>query len=409
MRTASLRTTFVCVLLAITLSGTAPDIFVRCAARGRPGGALLVEGGAQLICELSGALKKVRWYAENFNGKHGFSCLRDVVQRVKNSADALAYKIDAFVDKFMMGNQNDVICLADFEANHKKIPSTKNSAKLSGCYKHWYNINDYIHDVEEELNEKIKQFSGVARGESWKKGLSSVFDANTRGGDCPLTQHISLGGDGCTGELDQHGTPYGGLWEIKGVDYDRCGAYDCSCSNYYYPYPHPEIYWIGDGDSGEARTLRTLREDLKTLKEADGSTCTKQDVTPSYPQTQDYENSDSGDSRADGSDDVRGNADNIETEQQTGDSFGEIDNNATVVSKNHGDSHTHSETGGQNSRNNGSNSVRASTDNNASTVSAQHSPLHADIHISSNCRLGGVIFMFAGILFGKTFVFFPIR
>ncbi|KAH8619275.1 hypothetical protein ERJ75_000176200 [Trypanosoma vivax] len=409
MRTASLRKTLVGVFLAATLSGTAPDIFVRCAAKGKPGGALLVEGGAQLICDLSGALKKVRWYAENFNGKHGFSCSKEAVQRVKSIAEALANKVDAFIDEFEKSSEQDLPCLAENNSRYNKPTYTKNNPKLSGCHSHWRGINGFARDVEKELDEKIKRFTdGVVGGESWISGVSSVFGADTRGDGCPLTQHHSRTETRCKGKLDEDGKIYGGLWFIKGVDYDKCDTYYCSCSDYYYPYAHPKIYWIGDSFGYDAETLRTLREDLKTLKEAEKSKCTNLHTALStHTQTQLHGNNDNDNSGADRRDDVRGNADGIETEQQTGDSFGAADTNATVVSKNHGEPRGRSETSGHYSRNNDSNSMRASTDNNASTVPAQNSPLYTDVHISSSCRLGGVIFVFAGVFFGKTFILFP--
>ncbi|KAH8617742.1 hypothetical protein ERJ75_000344100 [Trypanosoma vivax] len=203
MRTASLRTTLVGVLLAITLSGTAPDIFARCAAEGRPGSALLVEGGAQLICGLSGALKKVEQYAENFNADRGFLCLKDVAQRIKSNAKTLADKIDAFIDKFEKANGDD-ICLGDFDTGRMNPASTGNNDKLSGCRSHWRGINGFTHDVIDELDEKIKKFTDVASGgESWVSGVSNVF-VNARGGECPLTQHNPLLGSRCKGKLDEN-------------------------------------------------------------------------------------------------------------------------------------------------------------------------------------------------------------
>ncbi|KAG8340033.1 putative variant surface glycoprotein, (VSG) [Trypanosoma vivax] len=408
MRTASLRTTLVGVFLAATLSGTAPDIFVRGAARGRPGGPLLVDGGAQLICELSGALKKVRRYAENFREKSGFSCLKDVAQRVKSNARKLTDKIDAFIDEFENNNGDD-ICLADLDTRRVKHASTKNNDKLSGCRSNWHGISGLTHDVEEELNEKIEKFTGVGSdGESWINGVSNVF-GDTRENGCPLTQHHSRTETHCKGKLDEYETPYGGLWEIKGVDYNRCYEYDCSCSGDYYS-AHPKIYWIGDDDNDYANMLKNLREDLKTLKKSDESKCTNLHTALStHTPTRLHGNNDNDDSHADGSDDVRENADGIETERQTGGSSGSADTNTTVVSENYGDSRARRETSGRNSRNDDSNPMRVSTDNNASTVPAQNSPLYTDVHISSNCHLGGVIFMFAGVFFGKTFIFSPIR
>ncbi|CCD19812.1 variant surface glycoprotein, (VSG), putative [Trypanosoma vivax Y486] len=291
MRTASMRTTLVGVFLAVTLSSTGPDIFVRCAARGRPGGALLVEGGAQLICDLSGALKKVRHYAENFYKNHGSSCLRDLVQHVKNSADTLTNQIDAFVDKFEKGNEGGAVCLAEINARHHEAPSTKGDARLSGCYEDWRGIDGFTRDVEKELNETIKMFYGVADRESWKNGVSSVFGTNARGPGCPLTLHEASMGAGCKGKLHQYGTTYGGLWEIKGVDYERCDEYDCSCTGHYSP--EPRIYWIGDDDNDYANMLKTLREDLRTLKKAEESKCTNLHMALStHTQTQFHGNND---------------------------------------------------------------------------------------------------------------------
>ncbi|CCD19983.1 hypothetical protein ERJ75_000454600 [Trypanosoma vivax] len=408
MRTASLRTTLVGVFLAATLSGTAPDIFVRCTARGRPGGALLVEGGAELICELSGTLKKVWQYAENFYKNHGFSCLRDVAQRVKDSAEALTYKIDDFIFEFEKGNWEDVICLAETNTRRNEATYTKDGGKLSGCHKRRYDNNAFIDDLEKELNGKIEIFSGVGGGTGWKNGVSDVFGTDARGPGCPLTLHEASFRTDCKGKLHRYSTPYGGLWEIKGVNYERCSEHDCSCSDYYSP--EPKIYWIGDDDNDYANMLRTLREDLKTLKEADESKCIKRAMEPTRsPQTQLHENSDNEVSHANISDNVHGNAGGIETEQHTGGGFGAADTNATVVAENHGEPRARSETSHHGSRNNDSNSMRASTDDNASTVPAQNSPLYTDIHISSSCHLGGVIFVFAGIFFGKTFILSPMR
>ncbi|KAG8339608.1 putative variant surface glycoprotein, (VSG) [Trypanosoma vivax] len=408
MRTASLRTTLVGVFLAATLSGTAPDIFVRGAARGRPGSALLVEGGAQLICDLSGALKNVEHYAEKYHRTHGFSCTGPVAERVKNKASKLADKINNFVFSFESGRHGS-LCLVSRNTPRNSAATVENNELLKGCRLNRHNTHSvYTHSgVTNELENAISKFTAVINGESWKNGASSVF-GDTRENDCPLTLHRASMDTECVGELDQHGTTYGGLWVIKGEHYGHCSEYYCSCS--WYSSPKPKIYWLGNGSSYDAEMLRTLREDLKTLNEAGESKCANLHTALStHTQTQLHENNDNDNSHADRRDDVRGNADNIETEKQTGDSSGSTDTNATVVSKNHGEPHARSETSGRNSRNNDSNSMRASTDNNASTVSAQNSPLYADIHISSNCHLGGVIFVFAGVFFGKTFILFPTR
>ncbi|KAH8619420.1 hypothetical protein ERJ75_000164800 [Trypanosoma vivax] len=408
MRTASLRTTLVGVFLAATLSGTAPDIFVRGAARGKPGSALLVDGGVQLICDLSGALKKVEHYAEKYHRTHGFSCTGPVAERVKNSASELAREIDNFVFSFEGGRYGSS-CLISRKTPGNSAVTVDNNELLKGCRHNRDNThNVYTHSgVTNELENAISKFTTVVNGESWKNGVSSVFE-NTRENECPLTLHRASMNTQCKGELDQHGTTYGGLWVIKGEHYGYCSEYYCSCS--WYSSPEPKIYWIDDDSSYHAETLKTLREDLKTLNEAGALKCTNLHTALStHTQTQLHKKNDNDNSHADRSDDVHVNADNIETEQQTGDSSGSADTNATVVSKNHGDSRARSETSTRNSRNNDSNPMRASTDNNASTVSVQNSPLYADIHISSNCHLGGVIFMFAGVFFGKTFILSPMR
>ncbi|KAG8340032.1 putative variant surface glycoprotein, (VSG) [Trypanosoma vivax] len=407
MRTASLRTTLVGVFLAATLSGTAPDIFVRCAARGRPGGPLLVEGGAQLICELSGALKKVEHYAEKYHRTHGFSCTGPAAERVKNAAHRLAREIDNFVLSFE-GDHYGSTCLISRDTPRNSAATVGNNELLKGCRSSRNNIrNAGTHgDVTNELDNAISKFTAVGSSVSWENGVSSVFGTNTRGQGCPLTLHKASMDTRCVGKLDEYGKRYGGLWEIRGEHYSYCSEHDCSCQGYYSP--EPKIYWIGDGSSYDAEMLRTLREDLKTLNEAGESKCASLHTALStHTQTHLHENNDNDNSGADTGDDVGENADSIETEQHTGGSSGSTDTNATVVSENYGDSRARSETGGHSSSNNDSNPMRASTDNNASTVPAQNSPLYADIHISSNCHLGGVIFMFAGVFFGKTFIFSP--
>ncbi|CCD20533.1 hypothetical protein, conserved in T. vivax, (fragment), partial [Trypanosoma vivax Y486] len=371
--------------------------------------ALVVEGGAQLICELSGALKKIEQYAEKYHRTHGFSCTGLVAERVKNSASELAREIDNFVFSFEGGRYGSS-CLISRKTPGNSAVTVDNNELLKGCRHSRNNIhNPGTHrSVTNELDNAISKFTSVVIGESWKNGVSSVF-GDTRENDCPLTLHRARMNTQCVGKLDMYGKRYGGLWEIKGEHYSYCSEDDCSCSDDY-SYAHPKIYWIDDDYSYHAETLRALREDLKTLNEAEESMCTNLHTALATPQkTQHHENNDNDNSRADRGDDVRGNADGIETEQQTGDSSGSADTNATVVSKNHGDSRARSETSTRNSRNNDSNPMRASTDNNASTVPAQNSPLYADVHISSNCRLGGVIFVFAGVFFGKTFILSPMR
>ncbi|KAG8339533.1 putative variant surface glycoprotein, (VSG) [Trypanosoma vivax] len=410
MRTALLRTTLVGVLLAATLSGTAPDIFARCAAEGRPGSALLVEGGAQLICDLSGALKKVGQYAEKYHRTHGFSCTGPVAEQVKDKASKLASKIDTFVSIFESGYYGSASCLVNGNTPWNSARTVKDNESLKGCHHNGNSIRSVEShgSVMEELESSISRFTAVIGGESWKSGVSSVF-RNTRGNECPLTLHEASMNTHCAGKLNQYGSTYGGLWKIKGEHYEMCNLYECTCSDYY-SYAHPKIYWIGDGDSYDAEMLRTLREDLKTLNEGGESKCANLHTALStHTQTQLHENNDKDNSRVDRRDGVHGNGDNVETEQQAGGSSGSTDTNATVVSENYGDSRARSEPSSLNSRNNDSNSMRASTDDNASTAPAQNSPLYTDIHISSSCRLGGVIFVFAGVFFGKTFILFPMR
>ncbi|KAH8620231.1 hypothetical protein ERJ75_000075900 [Trypanosoma vivax] len=268
-------------LLTVVLSGTALDIFVSVGGSGVPGGPLLVEGGAELICGLSGALKKVNWFAEIFRkrGDHAW-CKQQIAEKVKSAAEKLANEIDAFIALFESVHQDDkdMFCLATGNSVPNRRVSLPND-RLGGCAGHWKFNGNYNHsDVAEELNERITAFTGGrAGGVDWKQGTSSVFGSRLRNdAGCPLTQHKPSSAPRCGGKLDQYGTVYGGLWKIVGEGYGSCSENECSCSKHYAYDAKPKIYWIGadaENSLGRATLLKQLRENFSELGKGSEEGC----------------------------------------------------------------------------------------------------------------------------------------
>ncbi|KAH8618012.1 hypothetical protein ERJ75_000335600 [Trypanosoma vivax] len=188
---------------------------------GAEGGPLLVEGAAEAICNLSGALKEVANVSlqiEAAIGKEKLNCKTDTVKDAVEQARDAAGKIDDFIREFENKNGDLIICLATTARGYPKA-AVGTHERLAGCRanasvynassnasiedRHWSAL---LEGVERRLNVAYNLFNDYSY--LWKWDEFGVFGRST---NCTLT----MGGGNSGGLLTADGKKYADLWEIR--------------------------------------------------------------------------------------------------------------------------------------------------------------------------------------------------
>ncbi|KAG8338922.1 hypothetical protein TRVL_10250 [Trypanosoma vivax] len=261
-----LTVTAACYLLSISLTSC-----VYGGHHGKLGSALLEKGGADKICELSGALKHVAWTLNASRGREVPACHKaareDLIEKIKEYYSGIDSTIKLFISK---NNKQDyhyrsVVCLAtgNDSSGYKPIDGTLEE-KLPGCTDKTMKDKEplSITNASNMLKEKIAVFYSVAKSsyDNWLTGRASAFGRS--GEMCPFTE---VGG---WWEIEGHGKAFGGLFKVN-----TYGGFD-------YPeqYNYPQIYWLG-GDESEG-AMKHVLETLNVLEKGGADEVCKSGVVP---------------------------------------------------------------------------------------------------------------------------------
>ncbi|KAG8342660.1 putative variant surface glycoprotein, (VSG) [Trypanosoma vivax] len=252
---------FVGVFLTL-LSASSPCLAL--SFEGAEGGPLLVEGAAEAICNLSGALKEVANVSlqiEAAIGKEKLNCKTDTVKDAVEQARDAAGRIDDFIKEFESKNGERMICLATTARGYSKA-TVDTDKRLAGCRanasvynasstasigdrRHWSAL---LEGVGEKLYAAYALFNNDSYG-SWKSGKFGAFGSST---NCTLT----MGSGNSGASLTASGKRYADLWEIRLAQQEF--SYRVSYM--------PQIKWVGANSVSSRRNkIFDGIEQLKTV------------------------------------------------------------------------------------------------------------------------------------------------
>ncbi|KAG8340244.1 hypothetical protein TRVL_08926 [Trypanosoma vivax] len=248
---------------------------------------LAVDGAADRICNLSGALRHVAAVAEQFScvNKTAKLChgARTKAKSLNDTATKAADEIDEFVRKFQDKNTQGVVCLANCSNEQKTActpTSIESNSMLAGCRgaseatgkvkaitHEDQNIYSHIENAWASLQEAISSFNGGAWFVDFNGWTSHVFGWEKT--NCTITRSKEH-----SGELTAGGSKIGRFWGI------RLG------SGSYLQQDGPEIKWEGGDD--RTGSLGAILKDLEALKTelrkcSDGTTDVSQSATLHNP------------------------------------------------------------------------------------------------------------------------------
>ncbi|KAH8617980.1 hypothetical protein ERJ75_000334000 [Trypanosoma vivax] len=289
---------FVGVFLTL-LSASLPRLAL--SFEGAEGGPLLVEGAAEAICNLSGALKEVANVSlqiEAAIGKEKLNCKIDTVKKVISDASSAAGKIDDFIREFENKNGERMTCLATTAGGYPKA-AVDTDKRLAGCRGNAsvYNASSgasiedrqrwtaLLEGVETKLKTAYALFNNDSYG-SWKSGKFGAFGRST---NCTLT----MGSRGSGASLTAYGKKYAGLWEIR-LERQYIGDHYM-----------PQIKWVGENSVSSRRNK--IFDGIEQLKAVLGDRCPK---VPEHKEEGEDTSAPSTDLRSDAVKEITANEDN---------------------------------------------------------------------------------------------------